>query len=104
MSCSEDAEGAFDEIMSWLLFSFEAFELDQIGADGQVLAQTQGRFALPAVGHGAGDAQDDEHDAKVNDESAVAPLVAPRQSDQAADDTFAGDAPARAQGERGVIK
>jgi len=58
---------ALDEKVSRLLASFEAFELDQIGADGQGFLQRKGRFALPAVGHRTGDAQDDQHDAEVDD-------------------------------------
>ena len=70
----------------------------------QFLLYRHRRFFFQAIGHRAGDAHHDQHDAQMNDEAAVAPLIAPRQSDQTAEDAFAGDALARAQRQRGVVK
>src|SRR5215471_20396805 len=40
----------------------------------------------------------------MDDEAAIAPLVAARQCHETAENTFAGDAPARAQSKRGIVK
>ena len=62
--------------MGRLLGTCQTFELNAIVADVQLLIRAHGRFTFDAVSHGAGDAQDNQHHAEMNDETAVTALVA----------------------------
>ena len=99
------AKGAFDAEMGRLLRAFETLELDPVVADIEGLSLTARVASFStAVGHRAGDAHHDQDHAEMNHQAAVAPLIAPGQGNQTAQDTFAGDALARAQRKGGVVK
>ena len=97
------AKSAFDAKMSRLLRTFQPFELDAVIAKLHLLLYRHGEFVLQAIGHGSGNAHNDQHDAEVNDQPAVASLIAPGQSDESTQHAFAGKPPARAQRQGGVI-
>ncbi len=68
----EDAKGAFDAKMSWLLGTFQSFKLDAIIAELHLLLYRHGEFFFQAIRHGPGNAHKDQYDAEVNDKPAVA--------------------------------
>src|SRR5512135_467341 len=74
------AKGALDAKVGGLLGSLQTLELHPIVADVEILIDPEGGFFLETVRHRAGNTHHDQNHAEMDDESTVAPLVAPGQS------------------------
>src|SRR5690242_16386320 len=101
-AAARDIENAFDAVMRRLFDRAEPLELDFKISDLQRVALTERRLPLDAIAHRAGDPERDQHDAEMDDEAAVAPLIAPRERAERAQDSFTGEPPPRAHREGGV--
>src|SRR5207247_9578238 len=64
----------------------------------------QAGLSSETVGHGAGDAHDNQDQAQVDNQATIAPLVSPGKGDKAANDSFTCDALARAQRESRIVE
>src|SRR5262245_4415787 len=93
----KNSKGALDPEMSRLLRAGKTLELNPIRTDVELLFQAHGCFTFDAVSHGAGNPQDNQHHAKMNDQTAVAALIASSERHQAANHAFTGIAAPRPQ-------